>query len=92
MNFSGQLQTRTVFKIAAEAAHDLGVEAYVVGGYVRDLILQRPNKDIDFVCVGSGIEWAQRVGEKLGSPPVTVFKNFGRKYLFKGFIWVEMQK
>jgi putative nucleotidyltransferase with HDIG domain len=47
-----------------------------VGGYVRDLLLKRPNKDVDFVCVGSGIEWAERVGKKLGLP-VTVFKNFG---------------
>ncbi|MBL7849299.1 MAG: HD domain-containing protein [Cyclobacteriaceae bacterium] len=54
----------------------MGVDGYVVGGYVRDLLLKRPNKDIDFVCVGSGIEWAERVGKKLGHP-VTVFKNFG---------------
>ncbi len=54
----------------------MGVEGYVVGGYVRDLFLKRANKDIDFVCVGSGIEWAERVGKKLGQP-VTVFKNFG---------------
>ncbi len=54
----------------------MGVEGYVVGGFVRDHFLKRPNKDIDFVCVGSGIDWAERVGKKVGQP-VTVFKNFG---------------
>ncbi|MBL7849079.1 MAG: HD domain-containing protein [Cyclobacteriaceae bacterium] len=54
----------------------MGLDGYVVGGYVRDLMLKRPSKDIDFVCVGSGIEWAERVGKKLGQP-VSVFKNFG---------------
>lgn len=65
-----------IFGIVAEAARELGVQGFVVGGYVRDLLLKRPNKDIDFVCVGSGIAWAEHVGKKLGQP-VTVFKNFG---------------
>ena len=65
-----------IFAIVAEAARELGVQGFVVGGYVRDLLLKRPNKDIDFVCVGSGIAWAEHVGKKLGQP-VTVFKNFG---------------
>jgi putative nucleotidyltransferase with HDIG domain len=54
------------------------VETYVVGGYVRDLILKRPSKDIDFVCVGSGIGLAQGVAQALGQGAhVTVFKSFG---------------
>ncbi len=77
MNFSGDLSLNGVFKMVSEAAHEEGLDAYVVGGFVRDLILKRANKDIDFVCVGSGIRWAERVGEKLGNLPVTVFKKFG---------------
>src|SRR5690606_36432888 len=52
--------------------------AYVVGGYVRDIILKRTSKDIDFVCVGSGIDLARAVAKQLGRDAnVTVFKNFG---------------
>src|SRR5690606_16221097 len=58
-------------------ADRLGVECYVVGGYVRDLILDRQGKDIDFVCVGSGIALAQEVAKSLGGLRVTIFKNFG---------------
>ena len=78
-----------MFAIAAEAASELGIEAYVVGGYVRDLILGRPNKDIDFVCVGSGIEWANRVSGKLNNEQVTVFKTFGTAMLRHGSYELE---
>ena len=84
MNFSGDLSLNDVFKTVSEAARENGVEAYVVGGFVRDLILKRPNKDIDFVCVGSGIQWAEKVGMKLGNLPVTVFKNFGTAMIRHG--------
>lgn len=53
------------------------METYVVGGFVRDLILKRPCKDLDFVCVGSGIDLAHRVSMEMGNAPVIVFKNFG---------------
>ena len=54
------------------------MECYVVGGYVRDLFLERPSKDIDVVCVGSGIELAKAVAKRLGrGAHVSVFKNFG---------------
>lgn len=75
-DFQPHLDSNPVFQIVADSAREMGVDGYVVGGYVRDLLLRRPNKDIDFVCVGSGIEWAERVGGKLGQP-VTVFRNFG---------------
>ena len=56
----------------------MGLECYVVGGYVRDIFLNRPSKDIDVVVVGSGIEIAQAFGKKLGcGAHVSVFKNFG---------------
>ena len=75
-NYSAELERQPIFKIIAEAAREMRVDGYVVGGYVRDILLKRTSKDIDFVCVGSGIEWAERVGVKLNQP-VTVFKNFG---------------
>ncbi|MBS1979240.1 MAG: HD domain-containing protein [Bacteroidetes bacterium] len=84
MQFRKELEANPVFKLAAEAARDCGYEAYVVGGFVRDLILDRPNKDIDFVCVGSGIAWAERVGERLGGAQVSVFRNFGTAMIRSG--------
>ena len=84
MNLSGDLSTNPVFTIVSQAAQEQGLEAYVVGGYVRDLILGRPSKDLDFVCVGSGEMWARKVGEKLGGLPVTVFKNFGTAMIRDG--------
>ncbi|MDR0994781.1 MAG: CCA tRNA nucleotidyltransferase, partial [Tannerella sp.] len=66
------------FPLIAEAAAELGVEAYVVGGYVRDFFLHRPSKDIDIVVVGSGIELAQAVARKSGrTARLSVFRNFG---------------
>jgi poly(A) polymerase len=77
MNLAAALQHK-VFKRIGDVADKLQMQAYVVGGYVRDLLLNRPSKDIDFVCVGSGIELAQQVAASLGpSVRVTVFKNFG---------------
>lgn len=76
-NLSSELNNK-IFRIVGSVADQLGVHAYVVGGYVRDLILHRPSKDIDFVCVGSGIALAQAVARALGPEVhVTVFKNFG---------------
>lgn len=82
MNFSEPLQSNKVFQIVAESADKLGVKAYVIGGYVRDLILKRPSKDIDIVCVGSGIALANAVAARIGKGvEVTVFKNFGTAML-----------
>lgn len=79
---SPQLPDISVFQVIAEAAGELNYPAYVIGGYVRDLALGRPSKDIDVVCVGDGIRLAQTVGRKLpGKPRVTVFKNFGTAML-----------
>lgn len=71
-------QENKIFRLLGEAADELGIEAYVIGGYVRDQILQRKEpKDIDVVAVGSGIILAQKVAEKLGGRKVNIFKNFG---------------
>lgn len=77
-NFQKALQN-PIFKTLTTAADELQVECYVIGGFVRDFLLQRGiPKDIDVVAVGSGIELAQKVASKLpGRPQVSVFKNFG---------------
>ncbi len=67
-----------IFKSIAKAAQSIGVESYVVGGYVRDSILNRECKDIDIVCIGSGIELANELAKQLNSKKkVKIFKNFG---------------
>lgn len=76
MNFKAELTSNPVFELVAATAQKSGLETFVVGGFVRDLILNRPCKDIDFVCIGSGIQLANEVGAQLGSS-VVVFKNFG---------------
>lgn len=77
MNLATEIDKNPVFKVVANAGMHQGVKTYVVGGFVRDLILKRPSKDIDFVCVGSGIELAREVAQRLGDAQVTIFKNFG---------------
>ncbi|MGV3641712.1 MAG: CCA tRNA nucleotidyltransferase [Adhaeribacter sp.] len=79
------LPDHRIFTVVAEAAAQLQVPAYVIGGFVRDLILQRGSKDIDVVCVGDGTALAQAVSRILpGKPKVTVFKNFGTAHLQAG--------
>ena len=73
-----ELLSAPIFHKISEVSDEMHVEAYVVGGYVRDLFLERPSKDIDVVVVGSGIEVAQALGKRLGrGAHVSVFKNFG---------------
>lgn len=70
--------TNKIFSLISKTADEMGLECYAVGGYVRDIFLNRPSKDIDIVVVGSGIEIAQAFGKKLGrGAHVSVFKNFG---------------
>lgn len=67
-----------IFHLISETADELGLECYVVGGYVRDIFLNRPSKDIDIVVVGSGIQMAEAFGKKLGhGAHVAIFRNFG---------------
>ncbi|MCI1647854.1 MAG: CCA tRNA nucleotidyltransferase [Bacteroides sp.] len=71
-----------IFGLISETADEMGLECYVVGGYVRDIFLQRPSKDIDVVVVGSGIAIAQSLAKRLGhGAHVSVFKNFGTAQL-----------
>ena len=67
-----------IFQLMSGVADDLGLECYLIGGYVRDLLLQRPSKDIDVVVVGSGIDMAKAVAQKLGkNTHVSIFKTYG---------------
>lgn len=74
-DLGGHLQN-PIFKTLSSIADKHNTEAYVIGGFVRDLFLDRPSKDIDVVVVGSGITYAEAVGRKLNTK-VAVFKNFG---------------
>jgi len=89
MNLSEHLQNN-IFKLVGAVADKMGVDTYVVGGYVRDILLGRPSKDIDFVCVGSGVELAQAVNDELGGNlPFTVFKSFGTAMIKSGDLELE---
>lgn len=77
INLKDKLQ-EAVFPIIGEVADSLGLEVYVVGGFVRDIFLDRPSADIDFVTVGSGIELARKVAKRLGrTKNLTVYANYG---------------
>jgi len=75
-----------VFRIVAECGEELGKPVFVIGGYVRDVILERPSKDIDFVIAGSGIALAELVAKKLKATKVSFFKTYGTAMIhYKGF-------
>jgi poly(A) polymerase len=76
MNLSEEL-THPLFQAVQQAAAERGVRAFAIGGFVRDLLLKRPCKDIDFVCEGSGIDLARATAQRLGVKQVNVYKNFG---------------
>ena len=76
--FQQEIMHQPLFKLIRETVRKEGVESYLIGGYVRDLLLNRPCKDIDITVVGDGIQLAKRLAEDLGvKGEVTIFKNFG---------------
>lgn len=66
-----------IFAMISEVADELNVECYVIGGFVRDLFLQRKSEDIDVVVIGSGIELAEKLSKRIKGSKLSVFKNFG---------------
>ncbi|MBP9029185.1 MAG: HD domain-containing protein [Bacteroidales bacterium] len=70
-----------IFRVISDVAEIEGVDAYVIGGFVRDILLNRPSKDIDIVVVGSGVDFARKVAQRLRARKVTYFKNFGTAQL-----------
>lgn len=76
MNLSQHIQA-SFYKTIGEEAQKLGAEVYVIGGFVRDLLLQRSNSDVDFVTNGNGIELAKACAKALGIKKVDIFKTYG---------------
>ena len=84
------LLDKDIFHKISSVADGLGLECYVVGGYVRDLFLERPSNDIDVVVVGSGISVAEGLKERLGKRArLSVFRNFGTAQVKYGDLEVE---
>lgn len=84
-NYSEIILTNPVFEPVLQAVEKMAKKAYIIGGFVRDLLLQRPSKDIDIMVVGSGIELASLVHKKLGGKgDLAVYKNFGTALIHTG--------
>jgi tRNA nucleotidyltransferase/poly(A) polymerase len=83
MKSGKEIISADIFKRIGAAADRIQMESYVVGGFVRDQLLDRPCKDIDVVCIGSGIALAEEVAREFDLPDhaVSVFKNFGTAML-----------
>jgi len=80
------IREEPLVRVVSEVSRELGLETYIIGGYVRDRLLGREVKDIDFVTLGGGIQLARAVGKALGDKPVHVFKRFGTAMIKeKGF-------
>ncbi len=78
MRFTFSPKEEQLFEIIRTAGASLGYPVYLVGGYVRDKLLDIPSNDIDIVCEGSGIRLAERVAQMVSpSPQIAVYKNFG---------------
>lgn len=75
-NYSTYLK-HPVFKVASQVVTENNLQAYVIGGFVRDLLLERPSKDIDIVVVGNGLDLAKEIASRLRVKKVSVFENFG---------------
>jgi len=88
--FNIQKHEREIFDLIHACAMELGYETYVVGGYVRDRLLARPSKDMDIVCVGSGITLAQNIAGRLRPiPRVSIYPRFGTAMLKHNDLEVE---
>jgi poly(A) polymerase len=81
---------KDIFRVIRQCADDLGVDAYAIGGFVRDHLLRRESKDIDIVTLGKGIDLASAVARKLGeNAHLTTFKNFGTAQVKVGELEIE---
>ena len=89
MNFDLQLKPYPFLPEASETAMDLNTKVFIIGGFVRDLILNRQISEIDFLVLSSGTEFAERYAGKLGITNVSVFRNFGTAHFKYGEIDLE---
>jgi poly(A) polymerase len=79
-----------IFKIIGQCSDELQQDSYAIGGYVRDILLNRPSKDIDIVTVGRGIDLAEKIYAKLGKEAhLSIFKNFGTAQIKYGDLEIE---
>ncbi len=88
MNLTDRLNN-PVFRLVSQVAAEAGLPVFVIGGFVRDLLLGRKSKDIDFVTVGSGIGLARQVASRLGNCKIQVFKTFGTALIRYGDLDLE---
>uniref|UniRef100_A0A832DDX3 HD domain-containing protein n=1 Tax=Ignavibacterium album TaxID=591197 RepID=A0A832DDX3_9BACT len=77
MNFSNEIKNIPIVSTITEAAKESGIEVFLVGGVVRDLILKRDRSDLDFLVIGDSLKFAEKVANKIGIQKVTKFRNFG---------------
>ena len=84
------IDSQPVFKAVAEVANSMNVEAFAIGGYVRDLFLDRDSKDLDIVVSDKGLEFAEQLSKKLDATEVHMFKNFGTAQLIFGDLEIEI--
>lgn len=78
-----------ILKSIAAAGQELNMRVYLIGGFVRDKIMQRTTKDMDIVCLGDGIDLAHQVAKQHGNVPVSFFKNFGTAQMYIGDVQIE---
>lgn len=87
MKFDISPEERELFNVLGTTADEMNIQAFLIGGYVRDKVLGRPSKDIDVVCIGNGIEYAEKFANKIfPKPHIAVYKRFGTALVkFEGF-------
>jgi poly(A) polymerase len=83
------LKSKRIFETISIVGNEIGQDAFVIGGYVRDQLLNRETKDIDIVAIGSGIDFAKKTAKKLKSSTVKVFKSFGTAMIIVDDIEVQ---
>jgi tRNA nucleotidyltransferase/poly(A) polymerase len=89
LNFKEKINQYSFLNLASQTAQKMNLKVFVVGGYVRDLILVRESHEIDFLVIGDGIEFANEYAKQLGTMSVTVYKNFGTAHFKHGDFSLE---
>ncbi len=89
ISFKSQIRNQIILKTIVKVSERLKTETYIVGGYVRDLILDRLRNDIDILVIGNGPEFAQKVADELDVKNISIFKNFGTAHFVYGNLDVE---
>ena len=84
------VDTQPIFRQISKVATNMGIEAFAVGGYVRDLLLDRDSKDLDIVVSANGLEFAEALSKELDAKEVHLFKNFGTAQLIHGDMEIEI--